>query len=293
MKLLLKFNLSFLLVFLLGLGGSTFIAQRLLQQVTETDVADRGRLLLAKAAVVRNYTATQIRPLLEKHGRGTFFPQSIPFYSVAQVLSGLENTYPDYSYKAAMYNPTNPHDRAEPWQETLIARFASSPELTEFSGPMMTPTGKALYVIAQPIRITAASAACLTCHSTPEAAPKGMIEQYGRTRGFGWKLDEVLGVQMVTVPMTVPLANADRYLAVVVGALSGVFALVGILLNFMLWKLVIQPVRKMATLADRVSQGDLEAPEFKRKTHDEIGVLADSFGRMRKSLVHAMRMLDA
>jgi protein-histidine pros-kinase len=61
----------------------------------------------------------------------------------------------------------------------------------------------------------------------------------------------------------------------------------------MLWKLVIQPVTRLSALSDRVSRGDLEAPDFRTGSRDEIGVLADSFGRMRKSLVHAMKLLDS
>ena len=39
--------------------------------------------------------------------------------------------------------------------------------------------------------------------------------------------------------------------------------------------------------------GEMEAPEFAAKSRDEIGVLAESFARMRKSLVHAMKLLDS
>jgi protein-histidine pros-kinase len=92
--------------------------------------------------------------------------------------------------------------------------------------------------------------------------------------------------------MSVPLKRADQALWVVVGLLSAVFLLIGLTLNLMLWKLVIQPVSKLSALSDRVSMGELDAPEFAAKSRDEIGVLADSFARMRKSLVQAMKMLD-
>ena len=38
---------------------------------------------------------------------------------------------------------------------------------------------------------------------------------------------------------------------------------------------------------------ELEIPEFKRKSSDEIGVLSRSIARMRTSMVQAMRMLEA
>jgi protein-histidine pros-kinase len=75
-------------------------------------------------------------------------------------------------------------------------------------------------------------------------------------------------------------------------SLAAVFVFIGLVLNLMLWKLVIQPVTQLSALADRVSLGELDAPEFASAAKDEIGVLAESFARMRKSLVHAMKLLD-
>jgi protein-histidine pros-kinase len=42
-----------------------------------------------------------------------------------------------------------------------------------------------------------------------------------------------------------------------------------------------------------VSLGELEIPEFQRKSRDEIGVLARSIARMRTSMVQAMKMLES
>lgn len=289
MKLLVKFNLIFLLVFALGLAVSAFVARHLLQQSAQQDAVDRARLLMEDANVVSRYTATQIGPLLETQMKYSFLPQSVPSYSAAEVVAGLQKAYPDYSFKSAMLNPTNPRDRAVAWEEDVIAQFGRTPALREVIGHRATPGGEALY-IARPIRI--ADGACLVCHSTPAAAPRTLIDRYGPSNGFGWKLGDTLGIQVVSVPMAVPLHRADQALALVVGLLSAVFLLVGATLNVMLWKLVIQPVSRLSALADRVSLGELEAPEFESGAKDEIGVLAASFGRMRKSLAHAMKLLE-
>jgi protein-histidine pros-kinase len=288
MKLLVKFNLIFLLVFVLGLAVSSVVARRLLQDAAQEEVADRARLLMEKASVVSAYTVNQIRPLLETQMKYTFLPQSVPAYSATEVLAGLKKAYPDYSFKTAMLNPTNPRDRAVAWEEDVIARFRDQPDSKEVMGHRDTPNGPSFY-IARPIRIT--NPACLACHSTPDAAPKTLIDRYGPSNGFGWTMNDTLGVQVVSVPMDVPLKRADRSLLMVVGLLSAMFLLIGATLNFMLWKLVIQPVSQLSVLADRVSLGE-EAPQFEVKSKDEIGVLAESFGRMRKSLAHAMKMLD-
>ena len=77
------------------------------------------------------------------------------------------------------------------------------------------------------------------------------------------------------------------------GSISIVFVVIGLMLNLMLWAMVIRPIVQLSTFADRVSMGELEIPEFKRASRDEIGVLAQSIGRMRTSLVKAMKMLDS
>lgn len=290
MKLLLKFNLVFLLVFALGLGASGTIARKLLQEGAHEEVLDRARLLMESAMAVSTYTATQVAPLLQTQMTYTFLPQSVPAYSSSEVLNALRKNHPEYAYKPAMLNPTNPRDRAQDWEEDVIQQFKQTPDTTEFIGQRATPAGLVTY-IARPIKIS--NPECLRCHSTVEAAPKPLVEKYGPANGFGWNLNEVLGAQVVSVPMSVPLARADRNFTVVMGLLTGVFLLIGLTLNLMLWKLVIQPVSQLSKLSDRVSLGELDAPEFNVRSKDEIGTLAESFTRMRKSMVHAMKMLDS
>ncbi len=289
MKLLVKFNLVFLVVFALGLGASSYVARKLLQEGAHEEVLDRARLLMESAMAVSTYTSTQVAPLLETQMTYTFLPQSVPAYSASEVLNALRKNHPEYAYKPAMLNPTNPRDRAQDWEEDVIQQFKQSPERTEFIGERMTPSGPVTY-IARPIKVT--NPACLRCHSTVDAAPKPLVEKYGPANGFGWNLNEVLGAQVVSVPMSVPLARADRAFGVVMGLLAGVFLLIGLSLNLMLWKLVIQPVSRLSQLSDRVSLGELDAPEFAVNSKDEIATLAESFTRMRKSMVHAMKMLD-
>jgi HAMP domain-containing protein len=54
----------------------------------------------------------------------------------------------------------------------------------------------------------------------------------------------------------------------------------------------IRPVSKLSRLADRISQGELEAPDIQIRSRDEICTLAESLARLRKSLVQAMKMLE-
>jgi len=71
-----------------------------------------------------------------------------------------------------------------------------------------------------------------------------------------------------------------------------VFLFIGIALNLMLLAMVIRPVTKLSRLADQVSLGNMDVPDFQARGGDEIGVLAGSFNRMKKSVVQAMKMLE-
>ena len=97
----------------------------------------------------------------------------------------------------------------------------------------------------------------------------------------------------VSVPLSLAMDRADRSFNVFIGSLVGVFVVVGIVLNAMIWLVVVRPVTRLSELANRVSQGELDAPEFPAGGGDEIGVLAQSFSPMRTSVVQAMKMLES
>jgi HAMP domain-containing protein len=290
MKLLLKFNLVFIVVFLLGLAASGAMTRQLLERNAQDEVLQQARFMLEKALAVRSYTSTQVAPLLETQMKYGFLPQSVPAFSATEVLAKVQKNHPEFSYKEATLNPTNPRDRAVDWEADVIGEFRKAPDAKEFIGQRDTASGRALY-IARPIRI--ADAACLRCHSTIDAAPRTLVEKYGPANGFGWQLGEIVGAQMVSVPMALPLARAHAAWRLFMTMLGGVFLAVAVVLNLMLWWLVIRPVTRLSRIADRVSLGELGAPAFASSARDEIGRLALSFGRMRRSLVQALRLLEA
>ena len=213
MKLLLKFNLIFIIVMALGVAMSGWISRSMLQEQAQQEVLGGARLLMEQASAVRAYTSNQI---------------------------------------------TNPRDRAVGWEVDIVNSFRADEALKEFVGQRDTPTGKSLY-IARPLRIT--NGACLVCHSSLEAAPKTMVDKYGPANGFGWQMNEVVGAQVVSVPMALPLARAEQNFKLFIASLVGVFVVVGVVLNLMIWWVVVRPV-------------------------------TESFARMKTSVVQAMKMLE-
>ena len=68
----------------------------------------------------------------------------------------------------------------------------------------------------------------------------------------------MIGAQVVSVPMAVPLARAEQTFKVFMASLVGIFLAIGIVLNVMLYLLVIRPVTALSKLANRVSLGEPE-----------------------------------
>ena len=290
MKLIWKFNLVLLGIFLLGFVVAGYVSWRVLQANARDEIVQNARLMMEAALSSRTYTTTQVKPLLETQLKYAFLPQSVPAYAATEVFNEMRKKHPDYGYKEAPLNPSNPRDRASDWEADVINTFRQSPENVEMVGERDTPTGPALY-LARPIQVT--SAACLVCHSTIEAAPKTMVDLYGPANGFGWKMNEVIGAQIVSVPMSVPIRRAEHTFRTFMLSLAAVFAVTFVLLNAMLHVMVIRRVTRLAAIADQVSLGHMDAGDFRTRSRDEIGVLSEALGRMKVSLVQAMRMLEA
>ena len=289
MKLIWKFNMVLAGIFLIAYAAAALVAYGVLQSNAKEEILRTGRLMMEAATASRDYTTAHIKPLLETQLKYVFLPETVPAFAATEQFNELRKRHEDFGYKEATLNPTNPRDRASDWEADIINKFRQSQDSQELYGERDTPTGRSLFV-ARPIQIK--NPACLECHNTAETAPKTMIDVYGSSNGFGWKLNDIIGAQVVSVPMAVPIARATQSFRTFMLSLLGVFVLVIVLLNIMLYTIVIRRVTKLSRIADQVSLGNMDAGEFKTKSKDEIGVLTEALSRMKASVVQAMNMLD-
>jgi protein-histidine pros-kinase len=245
--------------------------------------------MLAEASAMRDYTASEVGPLLGEQSRARFLPQTIPFWAAQTAFRNVHKQYSAYAYKEAALNPTNPADRATDWQADIIDSFKQNPDLHELASVRHAAEGAQLN-LARPVRVD--DQACLVCHSVPSAAPSSMIDLYGSSNGFGWKLGDVIGAQIISVPMQLALDRADRTLYTFLASLAGVFLLMLIIVNLLLDMVVIRRLRRIAITAGDISLGNMDAPELVASGRDEVAQLTEAFNRMRRSLANAMRMLE-
>src|SRR5256885_341870 len=188
MGLRLKFNLVLLAVFVTGLGVTGYISYELLHKNARDEVLRNAGVMLEASLSMRQYTIGRVRPLLP-YDADKFLPESVPAFAATEIMSLLRKKYPDYAYKEATLNPTNPRDRAVDWEADIVNAFRKEAPRGDISGIRGTPTGRSLY-LARPLQIK--DQACLACHTTAEMAPPAMVKLYGPSNGFGWKMDGVI-----------------------------------------------------------------------------------------------------
>jgi protein-histidine pros-kinase len=288
MNLTTKINLILAATFLLALslvGVNSYLLteDNALQQVT-----DQAELVMQQALAVRSYTVNEIRPLLNQNNDSQFHPQTVPAYSATQTANLLRESRPNYGYKEAVFNPTNPRNKATPAEEQIINQFIANSDLVKLVGSQEIDGVKTLY-ISYPIRII--NPKCLACHSTPQQAPTAMRAIYGDTGGYGWKLNEVVGMQMVVVPYTLPAQLARKTFYSFLVSLAAIFLLLFLVINITIRKLVLRPVLRLTRMADEVSKGNLKSAEIKVTGKDELAEMLTAFNRMRRSVIKIVQLV--
>ncbi len=287
MKLQTKFNLAMLAAFAVGLGLAALLAFRISYDTARHDVLRQAALMASEGEGASRYTDQEVAPQLEK--ASGFAPQSIPFLAAQDEFRRVQKDWPDYSYKDAALNPTDPMDKASDWEAGIINRFRQDATLKQIVSQRDTADGPILS-LSKPITIT--DSGCLQCHSTPDKAPAAMVALYGTTAGFGWKPNETVGAQIVSVPMALALKTAEQSFLYYMGGLILVFGATMVALNLLLRFVIVKPAGEIAHMANEVSLGKTDVPEYAVKGKDEIASLAESFNRMRRSLANAMKLLD-
>jgi HAMP domain-containing protein len=290
MRLLAKFNL--ILIGIFGVGGLliSLVAYNFLMGNARREVLAQAQLMMASATSVRDYTTSDLVPLLLQvpGHRVRFLAETVPAYGATTTFKNLRAKYPSYTYKEATLNPTNLEDRASDWEADVIRDMRDHPEQNPVVGERATPDGPSLYM-ARPIIVTHP---CLECHSVPSAAPKAMLTVYGSANGFGWKENAVVGAQIVSVPAQVPTAIANQAFHRLLIYLVLTLVFTAIALDAGVYWLVIRPLRLVSATADRVSKGEKNVPPVAVIGSDEIAVVTASFNRMQLSLAKALAMLN-
>ena len=285
---LIRRSLALVFVGALLVGG--FGAYFALRGQAFDEAARESRLLLNTAMAIRNYTITRIAPKLSDVAVEDFHAETVPSFAAQSVFAEVTDQDIAYTYREVALNPTNPDDLPVPFETALINRFRQDETLLERMGTWSTE-GSELFFLARPIRIEAE--ACLACHSTPDAAPSAMIAQYGTSNGFGWELGEVIGIQIVTVPIREEMRGAYELVLMMAGGLLVIFLVAYALLSGTIHRHLVLPLQALAARAEDASVGADGGDPLPEDGAEELRSLSRAITRLQTSLAKALRAAGA
>jgi|SRR5262245_56378260 len=254
MSIALKVNLVLLALAAIVIELFVFVSSPFLDNIARAEVLQKARIMMEAAAGIRTYTLNEIAPLLAAKAQDDkFHAQSVPAYAATRNFALLATKFRDYAYREVALNPTNPANRARPWEADIIDDFRGNPRRDELITERETDNGRILH-LSHPI---VSREPCLVCHGEADKAPRSMIAKYGTQNGFGWKSNEIVGAQIVSVPMAVALGHSATIRNLFIGVLSGVFfLLIGLfnLIPMLMSTYVDRPTRKVTRPSSAIAQ---------------------------------------
>lgn len=282
-----KLTAFLIIAFLISIAVSGFFLSRAMNQKAEAEIEMRAEMLTGVMNSVRRYTSAYVAPKLRQQlmTEPEFISETVPAFSARTVFENFRKMpqFSSYFYKEATLDPTNPLDKADGFEQGLIAKFRDDPSLKILSG-YRELNGESLFYTARPLSITKGS--CLQCHSTPEAAPKSLIATYGSEHGFGWKIGQIVTAQTVYVPSDEIFARGHRYMMMAMGIFFGVFAVGTTLLILQIRRTVVRPIQRLTTAARAIGSGAATAEQltvFDQPDMQQLAAQGDEPGELARS----------
>ena len=271
MNLLVRINLALIVVFAIGATITGLVCRAVLQANAEREIRTEAGLMMDSALAVRDYTEADRAAAARADAERQFLPQSMPFYAATEnFLRVHRRRGPSTPTRKRRSTPPTCATAPPTGRLTSFSASATMPPMNEFVGERDTPMGRSLY-LARPIR---AQAGCLACHGLADGgAGDRRSARYGSDNGFGWQAGDVIGAQVVSVP----IARAES-------AASGAFRafLVALTTVFVALLLVVNLVLYFARRAPGAAHGADRRP-VERRRHECGGVSRRAGGRDRRA----------
>jgi hypothetical protein len=295
-----RMNLLLLATLFTGLvvAGASFFAGEVRR--VQAEEMERAQLLMDLANVTRLYTNDEVRPLFE-YSAGGFHKAMVPSYASRRITESLleKEKYAGYSIREAALRPINADNRADDWEAGIIRQFKENPpaggyspeEPTTLSGMRSLPDGD-VFFLAEPIVVLPDEQFhCLACHGEPDAVPAAMLAQYPGAAGLNWTEGEVVGAQIVTVPIALALKHRRERLATLLLSLLAVFTLIYVAANALLAREFLRPIRKVIDSAEKMSTGQ-DVAWLDESLLGEQGRLAGAINRLKRSQDKALELAE-
>jgi hypothetical protein len=245
MRLSVKFSGAVLLLVALVLGCTSWLVIRRQTRTLHAEALERSQTILSLGEAVRDYARQTLSPAVRKavspHDGELIFEADSATFVARGTFEAFRKRQKGYSFREAALNPLNLANRADEYERALIERFRADRTLKEQTGFRAIDEEEQFYV-ARPIVV---QSVCLQCHDSPRTAPPELVKRYGRESGYGWKVGEVAGAIIVTVPSGSLRAEQRAIVWTVLGMFAGLAVLLVVLIHILFEFLIRSRLREV------------------------------------------------
>jgi len=186
------------------------ISYYFVKQYTVAQVEKRVRDTMLECRAFHEYVQHNMHPeyyRLMQEGRlpqGFYAPEMLSSSYMARTFQHHYNTLrheaglPEIIYKMAATNPRNPVNRANRFEDSLIALF-NSDRTRKFFDRVIDENGMKYLLSARPFLTV--ETRCLKCHGAPEDAPQELRKIYNWQGGFNLKVGDIVAIETVRSPL--------------------------------------------------------------------------------------------
>jgi signal transduction histidine kinase len=294
MRLGIKFSAAVLFLLAISLGLAAWLIIRHQSRSLQQEALARSQTILSFGEAARDYARNTLSPAVRKavqpHNGPLIFEADSATFVARGTFEAFRNRQPGYTFREAALNPLNLVNQADAEESALVERFRKDRSLKEIAD-FRQLEGRELFFVARPIIV---QRSCLQCHQSPDTAPSEVVGRYGREHGYGWRVGDVAGAIIVTVP-TDDIRAGQRGL---IWAIGGTFAALAVLLVLLIHLLFEVQVRRrlkqIAAALDQVAEkpsesGSLNLPE---EGNDELAALARGLNNMALAVHHSHVQLE-
>lgn len=195
-----------------------------------------------------------------------------------------KNNLDEFYYKMAANNPRNPENKSDDFERDLIKKF-NSKEIKEFK-QVITKDGTRFLYYALPFAVN--SQDCMACHSTPDVAPKELLERYGDKSGFGEKVGDIRAIISIRAPLDPEIQQANSTFIKFGGIMFAVFLIVFAGGGWVLSRSVTNPinsaVKGLSEASNQVSAESAQVSTSSRQLAEGASIQAASIEETSSSL---------
>jgi signal transduction histidine kinase/DNA-binding response OmpR family regulator len=236
--------------------------------------------MLTSVDATQDYVRHVLRPkAIQRLGSEEFVPELMSTSFVArQFIDRFLAAYPGYYFKFATVGAHNPINTADDREKEIIEAFRHDPGVREWRG-VIERNGIPYLSLAVPIEFTGD---CIVCHGRLDQAPRGLVDKYPNSQGFGHQVGDV-AIKSLGVPLEGTLASGVQEAAMGLLPIFGVIlASLGVVIYFF-HRFVGMPIRAFEKGMERLGEGDRSATVLVDSGR-EFQDMAAVFNRMSRQI---------